>query len=180
MSENNTKSGNKSTDYSNNSLDYWNLMHKVRYHLIYSDLYFQHYANIVRRFKCLQLIAGSGTIAAWQIWQKCPIIWFLILMASQLYNLLEGVLPYSSRKEELRVIKEKLAYLSFEMEADWRSTVFDSNDEKLIKKLCNKYSGAYAKMVTECLPDDRIPDDEDFKKKAESEADLYLKNTFGR
>ncbi len=121
--------------------------------------------------------AASSSIASWAIWQKYDLVWSLIIVASQVINVIKPYIPYFKFVKELNLRSQKLDILTIEYEQLW----YQFNNRKISEDEAAKMYFDLKKRISELL---NFGDDILFhtskrnEKKANEKMKNYLKTNY--
>lgn len=126
-----------------------------------------------RNINIILALTSSGSIAAWAVWQKAPLLWGIIIAISQVIMAIKPFFPYNKLVKELNERNLKIDMLNIEVEDFWNQSNRGKLTDDKMQELYIKYNKAYAELL-------KFPDDLVFStsKKIESKANLRMKNFF--
>lgn len=79
----------------------WHHMIAARYKAIYLSYFNSYIRSLDRWLEGLLVLASSGAIAGWLIWQHLPWLWAAIIGAAQLVKVLKPYLPFLKERDQL-------------------------------------------------------------------------------
>jgi hypothetical protein len=117
---------------------YWNLYTQV----VFSCHYFRLYEGLSRHWNTgIQIfltLVSLSSIASWAIWQQAPLLWSLIIAASQIGTILNQNFRFSRREIVAEFMLPEYESIQNEMEHNWYQ-VNEVLDDGKINNLIHKY-----------------------------------------
>ena len=118
-------------------------------------------------------VTTLGSVSAWAIWDKFPMVWAAIIASSQVVSALRPVFSFEKRIKYLIEIRSILCDIELEFEqlySDFNS--FNKNDEEAVKCffLLKKRLIEATKPTEKNIIKDRLS----LKKKAQSDTNTYF------
>ncbi len=152
---------------------YWAYYTGTKYELLYFYEYLNDSYRWLRYLESFLAVISSSSVAAWAVWNRLPLLWAVLIAASQVAAAVKQYLPYSKRITALNELLPRLDTVINRIERDWflvdKGSLTDAQINELIfsyKKECtdlaNKYLigvyfparedlGKAAQGKTECL-----------------------------
>lgn len=155
----------------------WTTLCNVKYNSYCLGFVVSRFQKWERNMNIFLAVTSSGSIAAWAIWTKMPMLWGTIIAASQVVNVIKPFLPYFKYVKELNAKNFQMEMLSIEFEKLWNE-VYNKTISPKDKSDC------YFKLKDQMVGLLRFGDDTIFevddtiKGKAEKQMDIYLKNNY--
>ncbi|SHJ54133.1 hypothetical protein SAMN05444280_12242 [Tangfeifania diversioriginum] len=75
--------------------------------------------KIDRNLNVFLAFAASGSVATWIIWEKLPILWAGIIVASQIVNVVKPFFPYSKYAKQINEKQNQLKGVLLNFEILW-------------------------------------------------------------
>ena len=123
-------------------------------------------------------ITSSSSIAAWAVWQKYDLLWAFIIALSQVVTAVKPFLPYRQRLKAISALNDKIQEISLKSEKNWYGVAEGELTEKEIHELCIALKNESLTAEIKFLKNLILPKKENLLKRAEKEADIYLKNNY--
>lgn len=157
---------------------YWSQLKETKTHVIYLHKYAAHSEWWDKSINIFLAITSSSSIAAWAIWQKYQIIWAIIIALSQIITAVKPFLPYKQRIKAISELNDRLQEISLNCERNWFAVAEGQLTEEEIHDLYIKIKNDSLDAERKYLKNIILPKNEKILKIAETEADLYLRNTY--
>jgi hypothetical protein len=153
---------------------YWEFYTRTRFELNYFIQYLNDSYRWLRFLDAFLAVASCGSVAAWAVWNELPVLWSVIIAASQVVTAVKQYLPYGKRIQALNGLIPRLDAVVGRIEHNWflvnRGEVGDGEINDLIfgfRRECadlnNKHlSGVY------------FPEREDLKHSAQADTECYF------
>ena len=157
----------------------WCLLETLKYKEYYIDEY-NHRASVIETVISLITMATSlSSIAAWSIWTEYPGIWSIIIMISQIIQLVQPKLPYSRRMTGIRFLLPHLRDLIHDAELLWLE--FEKSDSPDLKfdKMIVEYRRKCYSLEETYLGEDMLPSIKKLDKNASSKTTSYFDRNYG-
>ena len=154
---------------------YWSFLQNI----YYLDLYYQRYYNtwsfIDRGVDILCNLVSCGSVAAWGIWKKWPMLWALLICGSQIIGVVRPHMQAQRRVNALSMLLPQLKLFELKVNNLWRLHQADNYDytEKLIE-----FKSEWVNLETMFLGADEIPDRKYIRYKIGPEWETELKKEF--
>ena len=132
----------------------------------HKSFYYIHFQNLFNRINWLLSaflnITTVSSIAAWGIWDQYPLIWAIILCASQMIQIFFPKLPFNDQLISVRFIISEIERLLIDIESEWlKMEIRDIPDEDMhnllvqyqlrLYEITNRYfSGYYLPVLHYC------------------------------
>ncbi|MBO7670748.1 MAG: hypothetical protein J6S60_09190 [Oscillospiraceae bacterium] len=156
---------------------FWSTLHDLNFKKLYLEKYHSHATRIDAVISAVAALASAGSISAWTIWQKLPLIWGIILMIVQVLQIVRPFLPYSRRLAALKYFIPEIRHLVLDVETEWyRAELSDSPDYITVLHTFRK---RYISLECEYLGSDPLPDIKHLRSAAEKDALNHLRLFFG-
>jgi hypothetical protein len=155
----------------------WSLLCDCKFKSYYMGHMVTKYQKYDRNLNIFLAIASSGSIAAWAIWSIYPMLWGIIIAASQVLSVIKPYLPFFKYVKELNLKLVRIESLNIDFEKLWfkiqRSKISedDSVEEYFILQ----------KQLTEILnfSDESLFEfDKNIKIKADRQMKVFLKTKY--
>jgi hypothetical protein len=124
-------------------------------------------------------LASSTSVGAWAIWEKYPIIWSTIIVASQIATVIKPYFPYSKYVREFNIKCSKVDVIQTELEFLFeRKQTAGSTELRVIEK---EYMTLKRKInaVLEFSDDLLFVVSEKMEKLADEKLEDYLRINYG-
>ena len=161
---------------------YWAMYSKIQY----QSYYYKHFQTLFNRINwCISVFCSITTlssIAAWGIWKTYPLIWSLLICASQLIQAIFPTLPYNDLLTSTHFMICAIDKLMLDINHDWlKIELFEYSDEKILE-LLEKYENSYSDLTSQFFSGKYLPDIKYCERKAETECAtyFYLKYNVGK
>lgn len=154
----------------------WPTLWQSKHNAIALSLLVEKYQVYNRRINLLIVLASSSSVGAWAIWQDIPIVWSLIIVASQVATLVKPYFPYSKYIRELNIKCASMETVVMELEflyAKHEDAV--AKETKSLEKDFIALKRQRAKIL-EFSDDLLFSASKKIKAKADQELKTYLKN----
>lgn len=158
---------------------YWSKLGQLKFDLI---LYGKHFASCVFWLRFIRIgtaVLTAAATGAWMGWSDiawikvlCPIAIFVL----QIINAGTELLPFESRKLELRELIDALEPLYDQMEYDWQMIALGHLTAEEIEQKTFEYQSRRTELGKHYFKNDALPENPKLTQKAKAEADTYLKN----
>lgn len=158
---------------------YWSKLGQLKFDLI---LYGKHFASCVFWLRFIRIgtaVLTAAATGAWMEWSNvswiqvvCPITIFIL----QTINAGAELLPFESRKLELRELIDSLEPLYDKMEYDWQMIAMGSLTAEEIEEKTFEYQTRRTELGKYYFKNDALPEKRKMAQKAKSETDTYLQN----
>lgn len=155
----------------------WATLNNVKFKGYCIDLLIDRYQKIDRNINIYLAIASSGSIAAWAIWDKFPMIWGVIIASTQVITVIKPYVPYFKYVKELKDAVLKIENLNIELERLW----YYSNSKKISLEEIEIRYFEIKKEITEVLnfQDGTILTvTEEMEEKANKKMQTFLKTNY--
>lgn len=156
----------------------WNQLFDAKFKSYCISLKIDALQKLDRDINVYVALASSGSIAAWAIWKDFPLLWAIIIAASQVFTVVKPYFPYNKYIKELNAKCSKIDNVVIDLEQLWYKL---QNQKITIDEASNDYF-LIRRQINEILifSDDIIfTIGEDIEKKANARMAVYSKNTFG-
>lgn len=122
-------------------------------------------------------IASSGSIAAWAIWNKYPLVWGTIIAVSQVLTAIKPFFPFFKYVKELNAKCFRVEQLNIEFEHLW----YKIQNQKITSEKSEELYFEYKKTIADILSfgDDTVFNvSKIIESKANEKMKRYLKNHY--
>ena len=157
---------------------YWNNLKELKTHVIYLHNYAAQSEWWDKAINIFLAITSSSSIAAWAVWQKYDLLWAFIIALSQVVTAVKPFLPYRQRLKAISELNDKIQEISLKSERNWYDVAEGELTEKEIHELCIALKNESLIAEIKFLKNLILPKKENLLKRAEKEADIYLKNNY--
>ena len=158
---------------------YWSKLGQLKFDLI---LYGKHFASCVFWLRFIRIgtaVITATATGAWMGWNDidlihvvCPIVIFIL----QAVNAGTELLPFESRKLELRELIDLLEPVYDKMEYDWQMIALGHLTAEEIEQKSFEYQTCRTELSKNYFKNDALPDRNRLNQKAKIETDRYLQN----
>lgn len=158
---------------------YWSKLGQFKFDLL---LYGKHFTSCVFWLRFIRIgtaVLTAAATGAWMGWNDlawikvaCPIAIFIL----QIINTGAELLPFESRKLELRELIDSLEPLYDEMEHDWQMIALGQLTAEEIENKVFEYQKHRTELSKHYFKNDALPEISKLTQKAKTEADNYLQN----
>lgn len=97
----------------------WASFNNVKFKSFYMSGLLRRYQRMDRNINMFLAIASSGSIAAWAVWQKVPMLWATIVALSQVTMAVKPYVPYFKYVKELNSKGRELDVVIIRFEQLW-------------------------------------------------------------
>jgi hypothetical protein len=157
---------------------YWNELVRMRIHELYLEEYLHRTQIIDRGINIVLAIASSASIAAWAVWQNYPLLWAIIIGASQVITAIKPFLPFRNRLKAIPALLRDLDKVYFEAEYRWFDVSHGQLTERQIFQLHSKISKRRAEAIQRSLGASPLPTKTKYLDRARDSATVYFHNRF--
>lgn len=157
---------------------YWKMLSQTKYECYY---YEEHFSSAVKTDRWIKLILISfscGSIVSWATWNKHIWIWAIIIVAAQVFQILNDFFPYKKRINEVRRFFPKLDLIYGAIEKEWLSVSNGDMTDSEINNLIHDFKEKISSMKKEFLLTDSLPSRKRIKEKSEQLKNDYFSNNF--
>ena len=123
-------------------------------------------------------VTSFGSIAAWLIWPKYPLIWATILIISQIINVVREFLPFSRRINALDFFMPELDSLINFVDHTWAEIDLIKLDDVTIVESEFNYRNQYLMLENKYLQNVTYLNSKKFRNKAVEERKAYFKRLY--
>lgn len=157
---------------------YWIYMMEIKANILYLDIYVDYAYKRDIIIKAVCALATSGSIAAWAIWKKFAVAWFIITAVSQVLTVVKGYLPYEIMLKSIASVEKDLKLLYNKIEENWIKVASGKLEEEEINGLLYDFQNRYIK-IEEKIFRKRVPlFKKRIEKKAIKQAKIYFEKHF--
>lgn len=157
---------------------YWSQLREIKTHVIYLHKYAAQSEWWDKAINIFLAITSSSSIAAWAIWQKYQIIWAIIIASSQVVTAIKPFLPYKQRIKAISDLNDRLQDISLNCERNWFAVAEGNLTEEEIHNLYIEIKNDSLEAEKKYLKSIILPKNRRILRIAETEADIYLRNTY--
>ncbi len=135
------------------------------------------FQKLDRNINIFLALASSGSIAAWAVWQKIPIVWAGIIVVSQVLNAVKPYFPFYKYVKELGAKSIRADGLNIEFEKLWSQLENKRIDEAVAEE-------SYYELRKQMIEIFNFGDETIFKssdkmeKKANERMKLFFENNY--
>jgi hypothetical protein len=155
---------------------YWHEFVQLKADACYVRDYRNSLGKWIKGVAILRLIVSAGGIGTWLIWKKYPLIWAVLIFASQLAEA-KDVAPFSKRRRALGRWSRKLNLLFVEAQRDWDNIASGEYGNPQIRRACHQLRSRKNRAEAKCIPDGLNRKAELFKK-AQTEAEHFFSTRY--
>lgn len=158
---------------------YWKMYISIKHRSLYYKNFQVMFSRVNWALSSLCAIASLSCVAAWGIWGTHPVLWSLIICATQIFQALFPKLPYNDLLVSTRFMICSLDKLLLDIEHSWLDMhyVHDLPDEKILS-LIHKYETSYSNLVSQFFAGTFLPDIKYLAKKSEKECKTYIETKY--
>lgn len=153
-------------------------MVQIKAWIFYLDLYEENSYKWDKRINIFSAVASSTSIAAWAIWNWLSYVWSVIIAISQVLSAVKSFLPYNNRLKAIVPFMEDLKFLYNKIEFNWFKVSSGELTEEEINALLFNFKNEFTNIENKSLKEVTLLENEDFKKIADGQTDLYFQNNF--
>ncbi len=157
---------------------YWAFYCSIKYKSFYYE-YFQLLFNKINwGITALCTLTTLSCVAAWDIWQKFPGLWAVLIGISQVVQALFPRLPYNDLLVSTKFAISAIDNLLLDIEEDWIFIdVHELSDEDIAKRLTG-HKRQYSKLVEQFFAGTYLPELKYCTKKAEQSCKNFFSITY--
>jgi len=144
---------------------FFSVLNDIDFKHSYLDAYKAHAERIETFISVLCALSSAGAIYAWTRWTSLQIWWSLILVISQVAQIVKGYLPYSRRIDALKYLIPEMQQLVIDVENEWYK--LEQVDDPDYIPLVYAYRRRLNDLETKYLGADLLPDIRHLRSKAE-------------
>lgn len=158
---------------------YWSKLGQLKFDLI---LYGKHFASCVFWLRVIRIgtvILTTTATGAWMGWNDVPwiqVVSPIAIFILQIINASAELMPFESRKLELRELIDSLEPLYDNMEYDWQRIAQGHLTSEEIEEKSFSYQTRRTELGKYYFKDDSLPEKSRLIRKAKVETDTYLQN----
>ncbi|PKV50795.1 hypothetical protein ATE84_2862 [Aquimarina sp. MAR_2010_214] len=97
----------------------WATLNDLKFKGYCLELVVEKFQKWDRNVNIFLAITSSGSIGAWAVWQKYPMIWAGIIVISQVLTVIKPFFPYFKYVKELSAKRFRIENLNIEVEQLW-------------------------------------------------------------
>ena len=153
---------------------FWELLNLYTFRNIYFRKYEDRVCRINNAIVALCILATTSSVASWWVWGQFPLMWSLIIIASQIAQTLSPFFPYTKQKISLRFIIQEMGPLLNDMEHEWNNIDIRGYDDDKIEKLLKTFRNRYSSLETKYTGNVRFPASDAIRIRAEEERDYSI------
>jgi hypothetical protein len=157
---------------------YWRRLTDKRYQLIYINEYYDRCVRLQRMINIFLAFSTSGAIAAWAIWKEYPVIWALVIAASQVITAIKPYLPYEKRIDGIFDVISQFSVICNELEAKWFYVAKGTMSEEEINELYYNFEKRWTDIESKTLKGDSIKANEKIAAIANVKKEKYFSYQF--
>lgn len=153
---------------------YWNYYTTTKYELLYFYEYLNNSYKWLRSLDSFLAVASCSSIAAWAVWDEIPVVWAVIIAASQVVSALKQFMPYSRRIQALNDLIPRLEGVVNRIDHEWFKV--DSNEltDDQINDLIFSFKKECTDLGNKYLTGVYFPDREDLRSAAQNKAECFF------
>ncbi|MCP4662295.1 MAG: hypothetical protein GY856_43395 [bacterium] len=157
---------------------FWKELIELRGRVFYFQLYHIATERVDNALKIFLAIAANGSIAAWAVWSKAPMLWAGIVALAQLITVVKEYLPYQRRSKRLGNLISEFERIYLFAEGRW----YDVSEGHLANREINGLIQEIKKrnlVAVDRHPDlFPLPQREKLKNEAKQRAEEYFQSLF--
>lgn len=158
---------------------YWTMYVSLKHRACYYKYFLILFSRINRFISCFCTLLSLSCVAAWGIWNEHPVIWSVLICASQVVQALFPQMPYNDLLTSSKFIIPEVDKLLLCVRHDWLEMNYvDEYSEKQISELIQKYESHYSELVLQFFSAVFLPDLKWCTKKATIECQNYFSTTY--
>jgi len=158
---------------------FWQTLGVVHFDLHYLELYQIDQEKRERNLNIFLAIASSGSVAAWAVWDKWPMIWPSIIALSQVVNVIRPYLPYQQRIKGITAAIRELREAALDAENKWFAISEGLLTSEEIHGEFIKLKQREVKILSNHFGASPLPQRKAFIEESEQQAEAYLRSTYG-
>lgn len=130
-----------------NSQKIWANLCNMKYKGFILELLVAKYQDLDQKINIFLAIASSGSIAAWLIWDKFPLVWGAIIAVSQAITAVKPYLPYSKMVKDLNSKCLSISLLNNEYERFYSKVRRKKLTEDVVEQMYFDYNKSYLPIL---------------------------------
>ncbi len=157
---------------------YWAVLHDCKFKEYYLEAYSRYAKTVEAIISGFTMLASAGSIAAWAVWSRFPVVWSLIIMLAQAVQILRPLLPYSRRVTAAQYMLPELRIMAVQIETAWLRAESEEQATDYIS-LFERFRTQLISLDNKYLGMDVIPDKKRIRAHVEAETENHLRLFFG-
>jgi len=157
---------------------YWSFLSQKKYELVYYELYFNRAVKTGRTIKIATTITSIITLGLWAMLGVNSIWYSVIIIGTQIISVLNDLLPYQRRVDELSEIRARLKVVYSEIEHNWLRIAGGCTTDDETNEIRTDLSRKWDSIENLFLQKDSLPRVKRLLQKADDEKNKYIENTF--
>lgn len=157
---------------------YWSFLTQKKYELVYYELYFYRAVKTNRTIKIATTLTSIITLGFWAMFGENSIWYSIIILCTQIISVLNDLLPYQRRVDELSEIRARLKVVYSEIEHNWLKIAAGSTTDNQTNEIRTDLSRKWDSVENLFLQKDALPRVKRLLYKADAEKNKYIQNTF--
>lgn len=157
---------------------YWSyfvsIKHKYFYYIAFQTLY----SRINWCITAFLALTTLSCVAVWNIWDKIPIVWAMLICMSQVIQALFPKLPYNDLLISVKFIIPEVDSLLMDIEHDWLYIDIHKPSDDDILSMLHKYDQRYHELTNQFFSGTFLPDIQYCSKKAEDNCKNYFATNY--
>lgn len=156
---------------------FYSVVNDIKFKEQYYESYYTYAVKIQTGTSIICALASAGSIYAWTQWEELHIIWTILILVSQVVQIVKTYLPYSRRIDALKYIIPEMHRLVLETETCWYRLEKDDNPDYITA--IYKYRQKQIDIDVKYLGSDPLPDKRTLRSKAQKATENHLALYFG-
>lgn len=153
---------------------YWEFYTRTRFELNYFTQYLNDSYKWQRLIDTFLAVASCGSIAVWAVWNVVPVLWSVIIAASQVMTAVREYLPYAKRIHALTGLNPRFEAVVARIDREWFRVDRGELDDEKTNELIYSFRRECADLSNKYLIGVYFPEREDLKKAAQEDAECFF------
>lgn len=153
---------------------YWAFYTRTRFELFYFYEYLNDSYRWLSLLESFLAVASCGSIAAWAVWNKVPLLWGIIIAVSQVITAIKQYFPYGKRIQALNNLIPRLDMLLSQIDHEWFKVDNGELSDDKINDVIFGFKRECADMSNKYLNGIYFPEREDLKKSAQVRTESFF------
>lgn len=153
---------------------YWAYYTGTKYELLYFYEYLNDSYKWLRALEAFLAVVSSSSVAAWAVWNELPLLWALLIAASQVMSAVKQYLPYSKRIQALNELLPRLDTVVNRIDHDWFQVDKGTLGEGQVNDLLFSYKKECTDLANRHLTGVYFPEREDLRRAAQGKTECFF------
>jgi hypothetical protein len=153
---------------------YWNYYTRTKYELLYFYEYLNDSYRWLRYLDSFLAVVSCSSIAAWAVWNELPMLWAVIIAASQVVSAVKQFLPYGKRIQALNELIPRLDMVLNRIDYSWFKVENGELTDDQINDLIYSFKKECADMSNKYLTGVYFPERVDLSQFAQSKTECFF------